>query len=88
MKRPSSKYIRMLSFLRDEKGAIATVVAIVLPLLLALAGLGVDTSMWIMTNRKLQVAVDAAVISGAWEVANDRKDNMQTAALREAQNNG
>ena len=46
-------------------GSIAVMTAIVLPLLLGFAAFGVEASGWYLTQRKMQGAADAAVISAA-----------------------
>jgi hypothetical protein len=75
-------------FSTDVSATIAALAALTFPVILGMAGLGVDGSMWIMQKRTLQTAVDAAVMSAAWEIANGRNSNADAAALREAQNNG
>lgn len=75
-------------FRTDICGSVVTVMAILLPVIIGMAGLAVDGGFWVMSQRKLQTAVDAAVISAAWEVANGQSDSAQAAALREAEKNG
>lgn len=75
-------------FIADEKAAILPMAALLIPVILGMAGLGVDASNWMMTQRNLQNAADAAAISAAWEIANGYDFNYETAALNEAQNNG
>lgn len=73
---------------RDLCGSIMPMTAIMLPVILGTAGMGVDASMWMMNKRDLQSAADAASIAAAWEYANNRDGDIEEAALREAQNNG
>lgn len=39
-------------------------------------------------KRNLQISADAAIIAAGWELAQDNEDGMDSAAYREAQNNG
>lgn len=81
---------RIFNYFREEKGAIAPLAAIMLPLLLGVTGLGVDTSLWMMHKRDLQAAADAAVMSAGYELANDisEEESLTAAALRSAESNG
>lgn len=81
---------RIVYYFKEEKGAIAPLAAVMLPLLLGVTGLGVDTSMWMMHKRDLQAAADAAVMSAGYELANDitEEDSLTAAALRSAVSNG
>lgn len=54
-------------FLRDRAGAVAVVFALSLPLLLAGAGLGIETSLWYFMRLKAQSAADVAAYSAALE---------------------
>lgn len=64
------------------------IVAIVLPVLLGVAGLGVDAGSWMFARRDLQTAADAAALAGTWEMARGGNLYIDSAALKEAQNNG
>ena len=55
----------MRRFLSCTAGAVAVFSAIALPLILGVASLGVDVGHWYLTQRKMQGAADAAVISAA-----------------------
>ena len=80
---------KLVSFFRDTVGAIAPLTAVMLPLLLGAAGVGVDVSVWLQQQRDLQTAADAAAIAAAWEIANNQTESDATAvALKEVQNNG
>ncbi|PJB71096.1 MAG: hypothetical protein CO093_06040 [Alphaproteobacteria bacterium CG_4_9_14_3_um_filter_47_13] len=77
------------SYLMNQAGAIAPLTAVMLPLLFGMTAVGVDVSMWLHNNRNLQVAVDAAVIAAAWEVAYGfPEESAEEKALKEAVNNG
>jgi Flp pilus assembly protein TadG len=76
-------------FLRSDAGSIVPIVALLLPLIIGFAGVGVDISSWMMTKRRLQSAADAAALAGAWEKTNGGTESaVQAAALKEAINNG
>jgi len=76
-------------FARSTEGTVAVVVAMLLPLMIGLAGVGVDVSRWTQQQRKLQSAADAAALAGAFELANGRSQAYaEDAALDEAVKNG
>ena len=56
---------RCVRFLREEDGQVLPVVALMLVVLLAFAGLVVDAGMAILSQRTLQMATDAAALAGA-----------------------
>jgi Flp pilus assembly protein TadG len=56
-------------FWRDQGGVVAVAVAILLPVLIGFAGLGVEVGMWFWIQRQNQSAADAAAISAALEYA-------------------
>jgi Flp pilus assembly protein TadG len=60
----------MRRLLRDRRGATAVLVAISLPILLAIAGLGVDAGWWFTIKRQNQSGADAAALSAAYEIVN------------------
>lgn len=72
-------------FLTDTRGAVAILAAILLPVVIGGIGLGVETSYWYMTQRKLQHAADvAAHAAGARNRAGDSMDEIRTAARQVA----
>lgn len=73
---------------KDDSGSIMPLTAILLPVIIGMAGVGIDLSAWSMSQRNLQTAADAAAIAAAWEIANNMNEYAEIAALREAQNNG
>lgn len=92
-----------LKYLRDITGSIMPLTAVMLPLILGMAGVGFDVSSWMMHRRDLQTAADAAAVAAAYELAGahgiylpddfDPDDEENTsypeyAALKEAENNG
>lgn len=76
------------SYLDGCEGAVLPMVAIMFPIIMGMAGVGVDMSNWMMQKRNLQTAADAAAIAGAYEYVNGDQNNVEAAALREAVNNG
>lgn len=73
----------------SDKAAVLPMMAMMFPILIAMAGLGVDVSHWMMMKRKLQIATDAAAMAGGFEIANSRGQTAATsAATLQAQSNG
>jgi Flp pilus assembly protein TadG len=56
-------------FWRDRRGAVAVAVAVLLPVLVGFAGIGVEVGLWFAIQRQNQSAADAAAISAALEYA-------------------
>lgn len=77
-----------IKFLNDQRGSVMTLSALMFPVVIGLAGVGLDVSSWMMTKRDLQTAADAAAIAGAWEIANGYDDEAESVAIKEAQANG
>jgi Flp pilus assembly protein TadG len=75
-------------YFKSESGSILPLAAGLLPVLVGVAGGGVDVGSWVMTKRNLQTAADAAVVAAAWEIANDYENYAEYAAIKEAQENG
>lgn len=74
---------------QSEAGSVIPVAALVFPLIVGMAGVGVDVSSWMMNRRALQTVADAGALAGAWALANGgTKYDAETAALKEAQMNG
>jgi Flp pilus assembly protein TadG len=57
------------SFWRDRRGMIAVSVAILLPVLIGMAGIGIEVGLWFAIQRQNQSATDAAAIAAALEYA-------------------
>jgi Flp pilus assembly protein TadG len=64
-RKPASLLRRLL---RDQRGLSAVTVAVSLPVLFGVAGLGIDTGLWYTIKRQNQSAADAAALSAAYEV--------------------
>jgi Flp pilus assembly protein TadG len=56
-------------FLRDRRGVVAIAVAVLLPVLIGFAGIGIEVGLWFAVQRQNQSATDAAAISAALEYA-------------------
>ncbi len=54
-------------FWRDRRGAVAVAVAVLLPVLIGFAGIGIEVGLWFAVQRQNQSAADAAAISAALE---------------------
>jgi Flp pilus assembly protein TadG len=60
---------RTTGFWRDRRGAVAVAVAVLLPVLIGFAGIGIEVGLWFAVQRQNQSAADAAAISAALEYA-------------------
>lgn len=80
--------IQLRSYLQGARGSVMPLVALTLPVLMSLSGLGVDASSWLMAQRNLQTAADAAAMAGAWEAGRGFQDKVNYSAEKEAVNNG
>jgi Flp pilus assembly protein TadG len=65
MRKPMSLLRRLF---HDKCGLSAVTVAVSLPVLFGVAGLGIDTGLWYTIKRQNQSAADAAALSAAYEV--------------------
>lgn len=63
---PALAYLSRL--LKDARGSVLVPVALLLPVLVGMLSLGVETALWFASKRDLQSAADAGALSGAWEV--------------------
>src|SRR6266851_4914238 len=71
----------------DERGAIAVLVAIALPVLFAFGSLAINSGLWYTKKRQNQSAADAAALSAAYEVMAGTA-NATPAATQAATQNG
>lgn len=55
-------------FLKENRGSVAVIMALALPVIMGMLSLGVETGLWFASKRDLQSAADGGAISGAWEV--------------------
>jgi Flp pilus assembly protein TadG len=65
-------------FSRDRRGAVAVAVAVLLPVLMGFAGIGIEVGLWFAIQRQNQSAADAAAISAALEYAAQIEKNGAT----------
>lgn len=84
--RPLRHFRRLL---RDRRGLSAMTFALCLPVLMGSAGLGVEVSTWLLTERRMQTAADLAANAGAVLLRSGGSDNaVENVAEREAEKNG
>jgi Flp pilus assembly protein TadG len=65
-------------FSRDRCGAVAVAVAMLLPVLIGFAGIGIEVGLWFAVQRQNQSAADAAAISAALEYAAQAESGVAT----------
>lgn len=68
-------------FLKDRKGNLSIIAAIILPVGLAAAGMAIDMSKMIASKAALQNAADAAALAAASALANDKITTTQAETL-------
>lgn len=73
--------------LRNRKGATLVLVAIMMTVLIAFAGIAIDASRLYVMRAQLQTTADAAAIAGIVEVKDKRPTNATTLALQYVPNN-
>ncbi len=52
-------------FRSEERGGMALIIGLTLPILVGMLGIGVDVTNWYLAKRQVQTAVDASAMSGA-----------------------
>lgn len=72
-------------FLAADEGGILLLWAVLMPVIVGMMGLGLETGLWYMEKRKLQTAADAAAIAAAYESSSS---NRTTAAQSSVTANG
>jgi len=82
-----TRFFRSRRFGVDDAGAIAVLVAILAPALLAVAAFSVDVARWYVEGVRLQKAADAAALAGVVFMPQDLPTATST-ALRVAAMNG
>ncbi len=65
----------MLQKIKKETGAVIVLTAVMLPVMLGLAGLGFDVGNLYMHKSRLQNVADSAALAGARELINEMKTN-------------
>jgi hypothetical protein len=81
-------FFKPRDFKKDERGAVAVIVALLLPVLLGMVGLAVELGYWFSEKRELQTAADAGAIGGAFELLNGNNSSISSSASSEATRNG
>src|SRR5688572_17097637 len=80
---------RLLSGLRTDGGNVAILFAVLLPVVVGGAGLGVETTFWRYKQLQIQTAADAAAFAGALEKrAGSNATLIEGAATTAATQNG
>ena len=67
----------------DERGTIIAPLAIMMPILLGMAGLGIDVGNWYNGKRHAQAAADAAARAGALELVRNGSESVILLAAQE-----
>lgn len=75
---PIWKVVRRL---REERGAVAPLVALLLTVLLGFAGLGFEVGLWHLEKRRIQGAADAAASSAATAMIKGQNETDQARAV-------
>lgn len=78
---------RCEGFGRNERGTIIAPLALLFPILLGMAGLGVDIGHWYNGKRQAQAAADAAARAGALELVRNGSSSVILQAAREDASN-
>jgi len=81
-----SKFRR--GFFSDDRGAVAIIMGLVLPVIIGMVGLAVEVGSWFGERRSLQSAADAAALAGAWDLLSGSNDTVTTSATTYATRNG
>jgi hypothetical protein len=68
----------------SDKGNVAIVFALTLPIIAGGAGLGVETTYWYYKDLQIQAAADAAAFAGALEKRSGSADNIVLASARKS----
>ena len=82
---PRAPVLRRLA--ADQRGAVAVMLALMLPVVVGVAALAVETGLWFSERRDLQNAADAAALSGAFELTAGRRTTVIPSARAEGRRN-
>lgn len=72
----------------SQKGAVAALLAIMLPAFIGALGLAVDTGSTYELNRRMQTAADSAALAAAHELRGEKYERLKLAAAENAKLNG
>ncbi len=86
--KPMRTWIMRTRFWRACSGQVIAITAVVIPGLLAVAGLALDGGMVYQVKRRMQTAADAAAMGGALELYRGKPDGIVAAAREDARLNG
>jgi Flp pilus assembly protein TadG len=79
----------MIGWMKGERGNVALLFALMLPMVIGGAALGVETTYWYLTRLQMQSAADAAAYAGAMEKrAGGSISAVQTVSKKAALDNG
>jgi Flp pilus assembly protein TadG len=76
------------NFAKNERGAVAVLVALLLPVLLGMVGIAVELGYWFSEKRELQTASDAGAVGGAFELLTGNSGAISSSSTSEAARNG
>lgn len=76
--KPSANHLKNNGFWRDRRGSVALLVAVAMPAMVVLTGVGLEVSEWALASSNLQMAADAASVAAAINYGSST--NTQTAA--------
>jgi len=72
---------QLSSFLRDQSANVIVIGALALPVVLGIAGVAVDYSTWLLQEKRLQAAADAAALAAARELYMAKIDGKRVQAI-------
>ncbi len=64
-------FLNLRQLFLSQKGAAVILIAVLLPVIIGFAGIGVDTGMLYLAHSRLQTAVDAAAMAGSLQLPYD-----------------
>ena len=80
---------RLARLIKDDRGAIVILFALMLPIIVGFVGIGVEVTSWYKVRRNMQTAADAAAITAAVERGlGSSATIISSEATREAARNG
>ena len=82
----SRRFLR--AWLRSERGNVAIITAILLPVLIGGFGIGFETAGWYQTQRALQNAADSAAIAAATNASSSYASEASAVAAQYGFTNG
>ncbi len=71
----------LIKFNKCQNGGIMMAWAVLLPIIVGMLGLGVETGTWYLSKRNLQTAADTAALSGARETTSAKRTSASQAAI-------